>query len=110
MTTTISRRRLRRLQVWRLRQSSRVLRPPTGRRQRPVRADIPGVMGPANRSPGTPIMGAPDSAGGFGVMGGADPGPRVDVMGGPDAGPRVDVMGSSVLRFADSLFTGRTTR
>jgi hypothetical protein len=55
-------------------------------------------------------MGAPDSAGGFGVMGGADPGPRVDVMGGPDAGPRVDVMGSSVLRFADSLFTGRTTR
>lgn len=109
MATTISRRRLRQLQICRLRQGSHVLRPQSDRHQH-VRADNPRVMGPANRAPGTPIMGAPGSAGSVGVMGGPDAGRRAYVMGGPDAGPRADVMGGSDLSFVDSLFTGGTTR
>jgi hypothetical protein len=120
MTTTISRPRSRQRQVSRLRQGSRVLRPHSGRHQHPIRAEIPRMMGPANRAPGTPIMGAPDPAGGVGVVGGPDAGPRVyamgapdagprvHVMGAPDAGPRAAVMGASDPRFVDWRFTGGT--
>ena len=109
MVTISSPPRRRQLQVWRPRQGSHVLRPPADGCPYPARADVPRVMGPPNRAPGTPIMGAPDSAGGISVMGGPDAGGHPYVMGGPDAGPRADVMGRSDLRFVDSLFTGRTT-
>jgi hypothetical protein len=102
--------RVRQLQVCRQRQGSHVLRPQSDHHQHPVRADIPRLMGPANRAPGTPVTGAPDSAGGVGVMGGNDLGPRAYLMGGPDTGPQADVMGRSDLSFVDSLFIGGTTR
>jgi hypothetical protein len=110
MTTTISRPRHFQLQVSRLRPGRHILSPQSDRHQHPVRADIPRVMGPANRAPGIPIMGAPDCAGGVAVMGGHDAGPRAYVMGGPDDHVRHDVMGRSDLSFVDFLFTGGITR
>jgi hypothetical protein len=110
MATAISPTPLRQLEGCRLRQGSHVLSPQSDRHQHPARADIPRVMGSANRAPGIPVMGAPDSAGGVSVMGGTYVGGWGYVMGGPDTGPRADVMGRSDLSFVDSLFTGGPTR